>query len=101
VLLIIFYRVWDPLTKQTLKWLITGIITAVILFISTRYFLIDESPCMLNLIDNYNEQTPGLLDPNSFMYYVSGLIAILSMILTFVYSLIIKRFSINNSHNPF
>jgi hypothetical protein len=101
VLLVIFYKVWEPLTKQLLKWFLTGMIICIILFIATRYFLIEENPCMIVLLDEYDISIPGLLNPNTFVYYVSVLISGISLILTFLYSLVIKRISKQNSHNPF
>jgi hypothetical protein len=100
-LLVIFYKVWEPLTKQLLKWMLTGILIGIIMFITTRYFFIEENPCMIELLDNYDDIIAGLLNPNTFVYYVSFLISGISLILTFLYSFVIKRFSTQNSHNPF
>ena len=98
VLLIVFYRGWDPLTKQLSKWIITGIVIALITFISTRIIFIEANPCMIAEMDQYDGSG---LNPNFFVYSVSTLIAGISLVLTFLYSLVIKRISINNSHNPF
>jgi hypothetical protein len=91
-----FYKFWDPVRKQILWW---GLSLTFIAFASygiTTSILFDNKD-LLALIGNTPEPDGRMLIVNISMtslFYAS--------VISFIYSLIIKRFfSSNNSHNPF
>jgi formate hydrogenlyase subunit 3/multisubunit Na+/H+ antiporter MnhD subunit len=100
IILGVFYKFWDPLNTQRLKWGISLIIIAIVAYSITNWFLYNNSSIQ-EIIGNYNSEE-NQVDPNYFIFQM-GMISILySIILSFIpFTFIYKRLSTNNSHNPF
>ena len=100
VLLFLFYKIWDPVTRpQRFKYFLVLFLIFIIIYSSVSGILYSNSE-ILKLLGNYTGE-PGQVSPDWFILQM-GIISILfSAIMSIIYSLIIKRFSINNSHNPF
>ena len=97
--MLIFYKVWEPIGKQLLKWVLTMVVVALVVYASTTSILY-YNPDVLSYIGNY---TGDVLQVNGgyFIFQMSLISSFYSIILSFIYSLIIKKFSINNTYNPF
>ncbi len=99
ILLIFFYKVWDPIRKQRFMWFICIIIILIIGYFSTREILYSNT-CILNLLGSYQpgDNNP---DPKGFIFQMSMITSLYSLISSLIFTLIIKSFSTHNSHNPF
>lgn len=98
VLLMIFYKFWEPMRNQRLMWFITILITTVLTYAGTTAILYYNNN-ILEYIGNYTgEEGP---DGDFFIFQMSMISALLGFFISIIYSLILKRFSTNNSHNPF
>ena len=95
LLLALFYRVWDPMRRQRLMWLITIIIIPLIGFITTMS-IVNYNNCIILQLNSQQ-----VLLAESLIIQISLYSALYFLIISLIYTLIVKRFSINNSHNPF
>jgi|GEM_PF-7116962 len=97
VLLVLFYKVWEPMRRQRLMWLITIIIIAIIGFVATTG-IVYNNECILNVLAANNADG---VNPENFILQISLITVLYSLIVSLIYTLVIKRFSMHNSHNPF
>ena len=97
LLLVLFYKVWEPLRRQRLMWLIIIIITAIIGYAATTG-IIYNNECILNELAAYDGSQ---VDPEYFVFQISMITVLYSLIVSLIFTIIIKRFSTHNSHNPF
>jgi len=98
ILLGIFYKAWEPMRNQRLMWFITVLLITIIAYGSTTVILYYNND-ILQYIGNYTgEEGP---DADFFIFQMSMISALLAFILSFLESLIIRKISTNNSHNPF
>lgn len=97
LLLVLFYKVWEPLRRQRLMWLIIIIITAIIGYAATTG-IIYNNECILNELAAYDGSQ---VDPEYFVFQISMINVLYSLIVSLIFTIIIKRFSTHNSHNPF
>ena len=97
-LLVIFYKAWEPMRNQRLMWFITMLTIIVIAYAATTGILYYNNE-ILQFIGNYTgEEGP---DADFFIFQMSLISALIAFILAFFESMIIKKISTNNSHNPF
>jgi len=97
LLLILFYKVWEPMRRQRLMWLIILIIISIIGYAATTGILYNNE-CILDELGSY---TGNQVNPEYFIFQMSMITVLYSFIMSIIYTLIIKRFSKHNSHNPF
>ncbi|MCH4552212.1 hypothetical protein [Aestuariibaculum lutulentum] len=99
LLLIIFYKFWDPVKKPRLKWGITLLIVSVIMFCIT-YGILFSNVELLQIIGNYTGDF-GEPNPEFFIFQMALYTSLYGIILSFVLSFLIKHLSVGNKHNPF
>lgn len=95
LLLALFYRAWDPMRRQRLMWLITTIIISLIGYMATTG-IVFNNVCILDELNGLDAKLA-----ETFIVQISLISALYFLIVSLIYTLIVKRFSINNSHNPF
>ena len=84
--------------NQRLMWFITMLTIIVIAYAATTGILYYNNE-ILQFIGNYTgEEGP---DADFFIFQMSLISALIAFILAFFESMIIKKISTNNSHNPF
>ncbi|WP_299681160.1 hypothetical protein [uncultured Dokdonia sp.] len=96
-LLVLFYKVWEPIRKQRLMWLITILIISIIHYAATTGIIYNNT-CILDELGVY---TGDQINPEYFIFQIGMITVLYSIIVSLIYTLIIKRFSKHNSHNPF
>jgi hypothetical protein len=97
IMMLLFYKVWEPMRKQRLMWLIT-IITIAIVNYAVTTGIIYANVDVLNEIDIFDGSQ---VDPEFFVFEISMINALYTLLISLFYSIILKRFSTQNSHNPF
>jgi len=95
LLLALFYRAWDPMRRQRLMWLITTIIISLIGYMTTTG-IVFNNVCILDELNGLDAKLA-----ETFIVQISLISALYFLIISLIYTFIVKRFSINNSHNPF
>ena len=95
LLLALFYKAWEPMRRQRLMWSITIILISLIGYMTTTGIVYINS-CIL---DELNGQDSKLAE--TFIDQISLLSALYFLLASLLYTLIVKRFSTHNSHNPF
>ena len=84
--------------NQRLMWFITVIVIALIAYAGTSWILYQNNN-ILEYIGSYTgEEGP---DGDYFIVQISLISALYAFIISFLYSLVVKKISTNNSHNPF
>ncbi len=97
IMMLLFYKVWEPMRKQRLMWLITIITIAIVNYAITTG-IIYSNVDVLNEIDIFDGSQ---VDPEFFVLEISMINALYTVLISLFYSIILKRFSTQNSHNPF
>tara|TARA_B100000795_G_C22520923_1_gene331327 strand:+ start:98 stop:526 length:429 start_codon:yes stop_codon:yes gene_type:complete len=97
IMMLLFYKVWEPMRKQRLMWLITIITIAIVNYAITTG-IIYSNVDVLNEIDIFDGSQ---VDPEFFVFEISMINALYTVLISLFYSIILKRFSTQNSHNPF
>ena len=95
LLLALFYRAWDPMRRQRIMWLITIIIISLIGYMTTTG-IIWYNVCILDELNGIDSKLA-----ETFIVQISLISALYFLLVSLIYTFIVKRFSINNSHNPF
>jgi formate hydrogenlyase subunit 3/multisubunit Na+/H+ antiporter MnhD subunit len=95
ILLVLFYKAWEPMRKQRLMYLVVILIILIINYSATTGIL-NINECILNIRGG---NPPVNID--YFIFQMSMISVIYSVISSLIFSFIIKRFSTHNSHNPF
>ena len=95
LLLALFYKAWEPMRRQRLKWSITIILISLIGYMTTTG-IVFKNVCIL---DELNGQDPKLAE--TFIVQISLISALYFLLASLIYTFIVKRFSTHNSHNPF
>ena len=95
ILLALFYRAWDPMRRQRLMWLITTIIISLIGYMATTG-IVFNNVCILDELNGLDSKLA-----ETFIVQISLISALYFLLVSMIYTFIVKRFSINNSHNPF
>ena len=93
LLTLIFYKFWDPSPTKIYKWVIIVLLTIIVVFGISFYWLSTGS-----LEDSFINEEQGVLN---FSLTLSLDNAIYSLLIALIYSFLVKRFSINNTNNPF
>tara|TARA_B110000259_G_scaffold153942_1_gene174412 strand:+ start:100 stop:519 length:420 start_codon:yes stop_codon:yes gene_type:complete len=95
LLLALFYKVWDPMRRQRLMWLITTIIISLIGYMATTG-IVFNNVCILDELNGLDSKLA-----ETFIFQISLISALYFLLASLIYTFIVKRFSTNNSHNPF
>jgi len=95
LLLALFYRAWDPMRRQRIMWSITIIIISLIGYMTTTG-IIWYNVCILDELNGIDSKLA-----ETFIVQISLISALYFLLVSLIYTFIVKRFSINNSHNPF
>lgn len=95
LLLALFYRAWDPMRRQRLMWLITTIIISLIGYMATTG-IVYNNVCILDELNGLDAKLA-----ETFIVQISLISALYFLLVSMIYTFIVKHFSINNSHNPF
>ena len=95
LLLALFYKVWDPMRRQRLMWLITTIIISLIGYMTTTG-IVFNNVCILDELNGLDSKLA-----ETFIFQISLISALYFLLASLIYTFIVKRFSTNNSHNPF
>lgn len=95
VLLWLFYKVWEPMRRQRLMWSITIIIISLIGYMTTTGIVYSNS-CILKQLNGQNS-----ILAETFIVQISLINALYFLLVSLIYTFIVKRFSTHNSHNPF
>jgi hypothetical protein len=100
IILIIFYKFWDPISSSKLKWWLMILSISILGYISASTILY-SNPEMIQYLGNYTGEN-GQLDAVYFIFQMSMITAVYSLIITLMLSIVPFRFiSTNNSKNPF
>jgi hypothetical protein len=100
IILIIFYKFWDPISSTKLKWWLMILSISILGYISASTILC-SNPEMIQYLGNYTGEN-GQLDAVYFIFQMSMITAVYSLIITLMLSIVPFRFiSTNNSKNPF
>ena len=97
--MLVFYKLWEPIPRQRLKWFLTLLFTAVILYSATSAILYNN-PDIMEYAGNYTGESDQV-NPGYFIFQMSMITVLYSFIMSFIYSVIVKRFSTDNTNNPF
>jgi hypothetical protein len=95
LLLALFYKAWEPMRRQRLMWLITTIIISLIGYMATTGIVFDND-CILDELNGLDSKLA-----ETFIVQISLISALYFLLASLLYTLIVKRFSTHNSHNPF
>lgn len=95
LLLALFYKAWEPMRRQRLMWSITIIIISLIGYMTTTG-IVFNNVCILDELTGLDSKLA-----ETFIVQISLISALYFLLVSLIYTLIVKRFSINNSHNPF
>ena len=95
LLLALFYKAWEPMRRQRLMWLITTIIISLIGYMTTTG-IVFNNVCILDELNGLDSKLA-----ETFIVQISLISALYFLLASLLYTLIVKRFSTHNSHNPF
>lgn len=99
ILLIIFYKFWDPVKQPRLKWSFTLILAGVCMFAISYAILFNNSE-LLQYMGNFSGSV-GEPDPQYFILQMSAISFLYGVILSGLLSILVKYISISNKNNPF
>jgi hypothetical protein len=100
IILIIFYKFWDPVSSSKLKWGLTMLSISILSYISASTILYSNTE-MIQYLGNYTGES-GQPNADYFITQMSGITAVYSIIIAFVLSIIpFRLISTNNRNNPF
>lgn len=99
LLLIFFYKFWDPVKKPRIKWSLILLIIGILMF-GICYILLFNNNDLLIAIGNYS---PELAEPNPsyFIFQMAAVSGLYGIILSIILSFIVKYISVSNKNNPF
>lgn len=89
-----FYKLWDPTPVKRYKWLIMAMFTSMLSVFLISFLKLFYGESLADFIIN---EEPGVIQ---FIWNLSLYNSLFSIPLIAIYSVIIKRFSINNINNP-
>ena len=95
LLLALFYKAWEPMRRQRLMWSITIIIISLIGYMTTTG-IVFNNVCILDELNGLDSKLA-----ETFIFQISLISALYFLLASLLYTLIVKRFSTHNSHNPF
>ena len=95
LLLALFYKAWEPMRRQRLMWSITTIIISLIGYMATTG-IVFNNVCILDELNGLDSKLA-----ETFIFQISLISALYFLLASLLYTLIVKRFSTHNSHNPF
>ncbi|MBG7613165.1 hypothetical protein IU405_13000 [Polaribacter sp. BAL334] len=96
IVLVVFYKFWDPISASKLKWLISLLGIGILSYVATSSILYNNVEIIQHLGIG---QSP---DGDYFIFQMSMISFVYSVIIAFVLSIIpFRQLSTNNSKNPF
>lgn len=99
LLLSVFYKIWDPIKKPKLKWILTILIIGLISSILTHTILIELNGCLRMKTVAFSGTG---VDPFNFALIMSTITFVYALIISFILSIIpFRLISTNNRYNPF
>lgn len=96
---IVFHKAWDPVGGAKFKYWAVVILTGVVGYIASSVLLYNNFNIM-EYISNYSGEN-GLPSADYFIFQMSLITVLFVVVLFVVISVFSKRFSTNNSKNPF
>ena len=99
IVFVIFYKIWDPMQSQILKWIISVVVILFISYLATSTMLYGNIE-IAQYIGDYIEGD-GQPDGHYFIFQMSIYTVLISLLPTGLSSFLFRFISINNSHNPF
>ena len=99
IVLIIFYRVWDPMRSQILKLVLSVVLILIISYSATSAILYSNIDIVQYIGDFIGGD--GQPDGHYFIFQMSIYTVLISLLPSGLFSFLFRFISINNSHNPF
>ena len=100
IILIIFYKFWDPVSSSKLKWWLTILSISILGYISASTVLYNNTE-IIQYLGNYTGGN-GQPDADYFIIQMSLMTLVYSLIIAFILSIIpFRLISSNNRNNPF
>lgn len=99
ILLIVFYKFWDPVKKPRLKYIITLVLVGVFMFVICYMLLFNNSE-LLQYMGNYTGDN-GEPDPQYFILQMAFISFVYGVVLSGLLSIVVKYISVSNKRNPF
>ena len=99
LVLVVFYKLWDPINKQKLKWILSLVLILIVSYGVTSGILYSNAG-ILQEMGNYSGDN-GEASPTYFVFQMGMISLLISSVMSLIYFIILKRFSTNNSYNPF
>jgi len=100
IILIIFYKFWDPVSSSKLKWWLTILSISILGYISASTVLYNNTK-IIQYLGNYTGGN-GQPDADYFIIQMSLMTLVYSLIIAFILSIIpFRLISSNNRNNPF
>lgn len=93
ILSLVFYKFWDPSPTKIYKWVITVLLISFIIVICLSYYQLWTGSLEIEFIN-------GNPDVANYAISLAMYNAIYCLITAIIWTVIIKRFSVNNSNNP-
>lgn len=101
LLLVLFYKFWDPVEGQLKKWIIVLLINSLLIF-GASYLILYNNQGLIEAMGNYSD---GIgVNPHYFVFQISSISALYGLFTAFVCCILplpVKFLSNNNKHNPF
>ncbi|GAA3777940.1 hypothetical protein GCM10022271_07730 [Corallibacter vietnamensis] len=99
ILLLVFYKLWDPVKKPRFKWIITLLFAGIFMF-AICYALLFNNIELLQYLGNYTGDV-GEPNPQYFILQMAVISFVYGVALAGLLSIPIKYISVGNKHNPF
>lgn len=98
--LIIFYKLWDPVSSSKLKWYLTMFLISLISYIGASTILYSNTQ-IIEYIGNFTGED-GQVNADYFIFQMSMITFFYALIISFILSIVpFRLISTNNRHNPF
>lgn len=100
LLLIIFYKFWDPVQGQRKKWFLVLLVNSLLIF-GASYLILYNNQGLIEAMGNYSE---GMVNPHYFVFQISSISALYGLVIAFICCILplpVKFLSNDNKHNPF
>lgn len=101
LLLVVFYKFWDPVQGQRKKWFLTLITNSLLVF-GASYLILYNNQGLIEAMGNYSNGDG--INPHYFVFQISAISALYAFIVAILLCLTplpVKIFSNDNSKNPF
>ncbi len=99
ILLLVFYKLWDPVKKPRFKWIITLLFVGIFMF-AICYALLFNNIELLQYLGNYTGDV-GEPNPQYFILQMAVISFVYGVVLSGFLSIFVKYISVSNKRNPF